>query len=441
VHVPWCVRKCPYCDFNSHPLRGAALPERAYLEALTADLALEAERAAGRPVGSVFLGGGTPSLLSPEAVATILTAARGALALEPGAEVTLEANPGTVDRSRLAAFRAAGVNRLSLGVQSFDDALLARVGRIHTGAEARAAVAAARAAGFANLNLDLMYGLPGQTAAQALADVEAAIALGPEHLSHYQLTLEPGTPFHRDPPALPGEAAVAEIERGCRERLAAAGLERYEVSAFARPGRRCRHNLNYWTFGDYLGIGPGAHGKLTRRVTDVADVRPPADTRPATGPRARACGTCPDHVPAGSSAAVVSADRSAGPHPEPLSDRGERRSPPVAPVAIRRVKRRHPADYLRAAPDNAFCAEAWTLGEADLATEFLLNALRLVEGVPAALFQARTGLDPERIAPALARARVRGLLTWDPKRLQATPLGLEFLDDLVESLAPPRPPP
>ena len=245
VHVPWCVRKCPYCDFNSHPVRGAEIPERAYLAALLADLEAEAAGAAGRAAVSVFFGGGTPSLLAAETVAEILAGIARTVGIASGGEVTLEANPGTIDPARLRELRVAGVNRLSLGVQSFDDRLLEGIGRIHSAREARRAFEQARGVGFENLNLDLMYGLPGQSPAAALADLETALALGPEHLSHYQLTLEPGTPFHRHPPALPGEATIAATERVCRARLAGAGFERYEVSAFARPGARCAHNLNY----------------------------------------------------------------------------------------------------------------------------------------------------------------------------------------------------
>ncbi len=366
VHVPWCVRKCPYCDFNSHPLRGGGLPEREYLGAVLEDLAEEAAGAGGRSLKTVFFGGGTPSLLAPETVARVLEAARLDPGIRPDAEVTLEANPGTVDRGRLTELRAAGVNRLSIGVQSFDDGLLARVGRIHSGREARAAVEAARVAGFENLNLDLMYGLPGQTVALALADVETAVGLGPEHVSHYQLTLEPGTLFHSAPPPLPDDEQVAAVESACRARLADAGYRRYEISAFARPGMECRHNLGYWTFGDYLAVGPGAHGKLTR----------------------------PDGL-----------------------------------RVVRRVRRRHPEDYLRAGAGRRV-AEQRELGRGDLAFEFFLNALRLTDGVPAGLFSERTGLSLDTVAGPLAEARRRGLMTDDPGRLQPTEEGLRFLNDL-----------
>ncbi len=262
VHLPWCVRKCPYCDFNSHAL-ASELPEQAYADALIADLGAEVAYARGRPLVSVFLGGGTPSLFSPGIIERVLSAVRARLALAPDCEVTLEANPGVADAARLAGYRAAGVTRLSLGVQSFDDGCLQRIGRIHRAREAEAAVGAARRAGFQNLNLDLMYGLPGQTPEGALADVARAVALGPAHVSHYQLTLEPGTYFHRHPPALPGEDVTWLMQTRCQSYLGAAGYMQYEVSAYAREGFRSRHNLNYWRFGDYLGIGAGAHGKLT----------------------------------------------------------------------------------------------------------------------------------------------------------------------------------
>lgn len=262
VHLPWCVSKCPYCDFNSHTLRGV-LPEREYVQALLDDLEADAPRVEGRQVGSVFFGGGTPSLFSGGAITTVLDALAGRLMLAADVEVTLEVNPGTVERGRLADYRRAGVNRLSLGAQSFSAGSLQALGRIHGPAEIRAAVAEAQDAGFDNFNLDLMYGLPQQTPAEALADVEAALALTPAHLSHYQLTLEPNTRFHHAPPPLPDEDALWEMEALCRPALETAGFSRYEVSAWARPGRECRHNLAYWRFGDYLGLGAGAHGKLT----------------------------------------------------------------------------------------------------------------------------------------------------------------------------------
>ena len=262
VHLPWCVRKCPYCDFNSHEARGAP-PYRAYVDALLADLEEEAPLAAGREVVSVFFGGGTPSLCPPGEIDRFLEGLRTRATLAPGVEVTLEANPGAIERGRFADFAAAGVNRVSLGVQSFQPRLLAAIGRIHDGAQAHAAIGELAAASIGNFNIDLMYGLPGQDLGEAVADVGLALEAGAPHVSHYQLTLEPGTPFHRRPPPLPDDEAAWSMQEACAERLSSAGLVNYEVSAWALPGRECRHNLNYWRFGDYLGLGAGAHGKLT----------------------------------------------------------------------------------------------------------------------------------------------------------------------------------
>lgn len=263
IHLPWCVRKCPYCDFNSHELRDATPPEDDYVAALLADLEAEAAGAGARTVSSVFMGGGTPSLLSVRAISRLLAGVRTRVPVAADAEVSLEANPGTLDSSRLAGYRQAGVNRLSLGIQSFDARHLRAIGRIHGPDEALRAVALAREAGFDNLNLDLMYGLPDQRPEEAAADLEAAIGLDPPHISRYQLTLEPNTRFAAQPPALPDDEILWAMQRAGESRLAAAGFRQYEVSAYARPGHECRHNRNYWEFGDYLGIGAGAHGKLT----------------------------------------------------------------------------------------------------------------------------------------------------------------------------------
>ncbi|HET8692130.1 MAG TPA: radical SAM family heme chaperone HemW [Steroidobacteraceae bacterium] len=262
VHIPWCVRKCPYCDFNSH-LRPDRLPEADYVAALLADLEGDLDLAAGRPVASVFLGGGTPSLFGVEAIGSLIEGLAQRLPFARGVEVTMEANPGTVEHGRFAGYAAAGVNRVSLGAQSFDAGRLQALGRIHGPDEIGAAVSELAAAGLDNFNLDLMYALPGQTREEALADLEAAIALGPAHLSHYQLTLEPGTAFYHRPPALPDDDDAFAMQEDCQARLAAAGFAQYEVSAYAKAGRQCRHNLNYWRYGDYLGIGAGAHGKAT----------------------------------------------------------------------------------------------------------------------------------------------------------------------------------
>ncbi len=271
VHLPWCLRKCPYCDFNSHEL-GSEVPEERYLDALRADLEAALPLVWGRPIHSVFIGGGTPSLFSPAAVDRLLADIRARLPLAPGAEVTLEANPGTFERERFRAYRDAGVTRLSIGVQSFDDAALRRIGRVHDAAQARAAVAEAAAA-FETFNIDLMYALPGQALAELAADLDVALAFAPPHLSIYHLTVEPNTAFAVRPPALPDEDSASDMLDLIAGRTALAGLGRYEVSAFARPGHRCVHNLNYWQFGDYLGIGAGAHGKLSFPHRVLREVR------------------------------------------------------------------------------------------------------------------------------------------------------------------------
>jgi len=262
VHLPWCVRKCPYCDFNSHAAP-AGLPEEAYVRALLADLAADRDLASGREVGSVFFGGGTPSLFSASAMGRVLDGIASVLPLRGDAEVTLEANPGTIERGRFEDYAAAGINRVSLGAQSFSAAQLQALGRIHGPGDTEAAVRDLERAGIANFNLDLMYALPGQDLDGALADLRRALSLGPAHLSHYQLTLEPGTAFFHRPPVLPDDDTALEMQLACQAELASAGFEHYEVSAYARPGRRCRHNLAYWGYGDYLGLGAGAHGKVT----------------------------------------------------------------------------------------------------------------------------------------------------------------------------------
>lgn len=375
VHVPWCLRKCPYCDFNSHALRGE-LPEADYVDVLLADLGQDVAglRAPG-PLISVFIGGGTPSLLSGGAVSRLLAGVRAGIGLAPDAEVTLEANPGAAEVRRFAAYREAGVNRLSIGAQSLSPWHLERLGRIHGPGEVSAAVAAARAAGFDNLNLDLMYALPGQSLGEARRDLEAAIALDPEHLSYYQLTLEPNTAFHADPPPLPDEDLAAEMQEQGLRLLAAAGYAHYEVSAYARPQRRCRHNLNYWEFGDYLGIGAGAHGKLT--------------------------------------------------------------SPPAGPGRVRRTaKLRHPAAYLDPVNRGRLVSSQRTLGEDDLVLEFAMNALRLGEGFHPDLFEARTGLGAARLWPILERARADGLLAPEGERIRPSTRGGWFLNDLIARFAP-----
>ena len=371
LHLPWCVRKCPYCDFNSYEARGA-LPDRDYVEALLRDLRAEAPLAQGRVVDTVFLGGGTPSLFSGEAIGMLLAGVRAEIGLAADVEITLEANPGAVDAARFAAFRAAGVDRLSIGVQSFREAKLRALGRVHGAAEARTAVATARAAGFDNLNLDLMYGLPDDDVDGGLADLEEALRLKPEHLSWYQLTLEPNTAFERRPPPLPADDAIAELEVRGRVLLAAEGFGRYEISAYAREDFRCRHNLNYWRFGDYLGLGAGAHGKIT--LVDDQELE-------------------------------------------------------------RRVKARNPRTYALSAGAAAATTRERVAAPEQAALEFLLNALRLPDGVGVGVFEARAGQPVAMIAAGRAAAVERGWLVDDAVVLRATPAGLERLNRLLELFA------
>ncbi len=370
IHMPWCLRKCPYCDFNSHQVVGP-LPEQDYVDALLADLDAQLGQATGRghpgrrPLRSVFIGGGTPSLFSGAAVARLLDGVLARCELSTDAEITLEANPGRVDALHLAGYRRAGVNRLSIGVQSLSAPHLKALGRVHSPAQAREAVAKARAAGFDNINLDLMFGLPGQGPAAAAADLDALITLAPEHISYYELTLEPDTALARAAPDRPAPDTVDAMQEQGIARLASAGYARYEVSAFARDGRHCRHNLNYWRFGDYIGIGAGAQGKLTDVVTGQVE---------------------------------------------------------------RRTCKGSPGAYLASADRQS---ERVRLDDADLVLEFALNALRLTAGVAVPSFTARTGLPAARLEPARSRMVAAGLLAPDPARLAATPLGLRFLNDLV----------
>jgi oxygen-independent coproporphyrinogen-3 oxidase len=370
VHFPWCVRKCPYCDFNSHALQGA-LPEDAYLSALLADLGTQAGSVRTRPVRSIFLGGGTPSLFSPDALARLLDGIRAQLVVAADAEITLEANPGTIERGRFADYRGAGITRVSLGAQSFESAHLAALGRIHNATDTLRAVAELGAAGIANFNLDLMYALPRQTLAQALSDLATAIALGPAHLSHYQLTLEPGTLFGARPPAgMPDPDSAADMQLRCQDVLRGAGYAQYEVSAYARPGMQSRHNLNYWRFGDYLGIGAGAHGK-----------------------------------------------------------RSERRGGGL--LVERSTREREPRRYLAGLSAAEAGPSVREVPPAELPFEFMMNALRLLEGFEEREFEQRTGLARTVLEVPLARALARGLIRRDGERWSATPLGFNFLNDLL----------
>lgn len=380
VHVPWCVRKCPYCDFNSHGIgRDAAIPEAAYLEALLDDMAQECALIEPRPLHSIFIGGGTPSLMGPSFYGQLLDALSSRLGFASNIEITLEANPGTVEQARFQGYRAAGINRLSIGVQSFDEGALTALGRIHSGSDARRAADSARQAGFDNFNLDLMHGLPGQTVEAALHDIDQALALSPTHLSWYQLTLEPNTEFYSHPPLLPPEDELCDIQEAGEARLAEGGFTRYEVSAYARSeATRSRHNLNYWHFGDYLGIGAGAHGKLTHRSPDGL-------------------------------------------------------------ALIRRWKTRQPEAYLRRRQDpRGYLAGQREIAQDERGLEFLMNALRLVEGVPTALWSRYTGLDEQALQWQTHAAVARGLLEQSAERIQATPQGLLFLNDLLALCDPDR---
>jgi oxygen-independent coproporphyrinogen-3 oxidase len=368
IHIPWCVRKCPYCDFNSHEGKGA-LPIREYVAALTADLEQDLPLAWGRGVHSVFFGGGTPSLFPPSAIADILDACSARLRFAPGAEITMECNPGTAEHGRFEEYLKAGVNRVSFGIQSFDDGCLQALGRIHDSHEAEAAVKLAQDAGVANINLDLMYALPGQTLAMALHDVERAIALQPQHLSHYQLTLEPNTVFAARPPeGIPQEDESWDMQERCIDAMAAAGYAQYEVSAYAQPGRQCAHNLNYWRFGDYLGIGAGAHGKLTLGATE--EIR-------------------------------------------------------------RRWKVKNPRDYLAGAGGPASIGGDDAIAPAQRPFDYMLNALRLVEGFALRDFESRTGLGREAIAKQLRAASERGWLEVGEERVVPTELGRRFTNDVI----------
>ncbi|MBS0444448.1 MAG: oxygen-independent coproporphyrinogen III oxidase-like protein [Proteobacteria bacterium] len=369
VHLPWCLKKCPYCDFNSHERRGE-LDVARYLDALAADLEAALPFVWGRRVASIFIGGGTPSLFAPDEIDRLIASIRARLPLEAGCEITLEANPGTFERERFRGYRAAGVTRLSIGVQSFSDRHLEAIGRVHDGAQARAAVEEARAA-FETWNIDLMYALPGQSPAELASDLDIALGYRPPHLSVYHLTIEPNTWFAKHPPAVPDDDAAADMLDLIVARTAAAGLERYEVSAYAQPGHRCRHNLNYWQFGDYLGIGAGAHGKLS----------------------------FPHRV-------------------------------------VRQIRYRDPVAYMTQALAGRAIAQDDEVARNELAFEFMLNALRLLDGFEFARFTERTGLPLTAIQAGLAEAEQRGLLVRDYARAWPTPHGIDFLNDLQAIFLP-----
>ena len=369
IHFPWCEKKCPYCDFNSHQVKDGVqgFDEERYIKALITDLETELPRIWGRQVHSIFIGGGTPSLLSPTGMNDLLSAIRARVNLEPGAEITMEANPGSVEADKFAAFAKSGINRVSLGIQSFQDEQLKALGRIHNGEEAKQAIAIA-VENFKSVNIDLMYGLPNQSLAAAKADIETALSFKTPHLSLYNLTLEPNTYFANFPPKLPSEDEIDAIFEQNLELLTAAGYKRYEVSAYAKKDQECKHNLNYWRFGDYIGIGAGAHGKIS----------------------------FPDKV-------------------------------------TRQVRERHPETYMQAmeSKGNALI-ESRDVSAKDLPFEFMLNTLRLTDGVETKTFSERTGLPLHVISKGLEEASKKGLLSENPTALKATDLGLRYLNNLQE---------
>jgi len=365
IHLPWCTRKCPYCDFNSH--QAETIPKQEYIEALLNDLEQDLPLVWGRPVETIFIGGGTPSLFSAAAIDSLMSGLRALLNFAPAIEITMESNPGSADAANYRGYRRAGVNRLSIGVQSFNGRNLQVLGRVHDADEALRAFAMARAAGFENINLDLMFGLPAQSVDEASDDVERAIELGPEHISHYQLTIEPNTLFHHDPPpGMPDNDLSWEQQSVCQSLLESNGYRQYEVSAYSRGEKRCEHNMNYWQFGDYLGIGAGAHGKITLA--------------------------------------------------------GENR-------VIRRIRQRQPRAYLEQGGRGTITSET-TLDEEDLLFEFMLNALRLKHGFRSRLFRDNTGLPLNSLLPGLELARDKGLVVFNREKIIPTTLGFCHLNDL-----------
>jgi len=373
IHLPWCVKKCPYCDFNSHEARDA-IPEKEYIDALLKDLSQEMPSVWGRTFSSVFIGGGTPSLFSADAIHSLMSGVRALTGLAPSAEVTMEANPGAIDAARFHEFRGAGINRLSIGIQSFNDDQLTRLGRVHSAKEAHQAIDVARGAGFDNLNLDLMFGLPEQSPQQALQDLLEALEHKPEHLSYYELTLEPNTQFAKYPPSLPNDDVRWEMQQAALDTLRGAGFARYEVSAWSRPGRESHHNMNYWLFGDYLGIGAGAHGKVS-----FAD-----------------------------------------------SNR-----------IVRRWKQKHPATWMAANDENRLGGEHEIALE-DTGLEVMMNALRLRHGFALVDFTTHTGLSIQPWLGAIQVGIERGLLHRDAGRLCATERGFELRNEVFALFMPPE---
>ncbi|MET0535872.1 MAG: radical SAM family heme chaperone HemW [Steroidobacter sp.] len=372
VHMPWCVRKCPYCDFNSHAAP-EHVPQAQYIDTLLQDLESDLAAVQQRPLTSIFFGGGTPSLFEPEQIGRLLEGVRRRIAFADAIEITLEANPGTIEHGRFSGYRDAGINRVSLGAQTFNEEQLRLLGRIHGQHDIARAVEELRQAGIDNFNLDLMYGLPAQTLPQALQDLESALALQPTHLSHYQLTLEPGTVFYHRPPPLPDPDDSWQMQIECQELLASRGFEQYEVSAYAREGRQSRHNLNYWRFGDYLGIGAGAHGKFT--MLDGQAI-------------------------------------------------------------VRTTRVRQPREYMTRAADRRV-VEVREVETGDLPFEFMLNALRLIDGFSEVEFQSRTGLPFTTVTSTIESARQKGLMEQDePAHWRPTVSGQRFLNDLQELFLP-----
>lgn len=367
IHIPWCVRKCPYCDFNSHAANGS-LPEREYIDALLSDLEQESYLTENRAIETIFIGGGTPSLFSPESIERLLTGVKNYISVDEEAEITLEANPGALETGKFAEFSAAGINRVSIGVQSFQNHALQRLGRIHQAKDAFRAAEQAHAAGLENFNLDLMFGLPGQTPEHALKDLQNAVSLEPAHISWYQLTLEPNTAFHHSPPIdIPTDETCWEIQQQGQEFLAEHSYNQYEISAYARK-QPCKHNLNYWQFGDYIGIGAGAHAKITSCQNDSI---------------------------------------------------------------TRTAKIKHPNDYLLQAGTQNRISTTQHLSQEDLILEFMMNTLRLTEGFESALFEQRTGLYLENINKQLQQAMDKDLLSFSGERIKPTTLGKRFLNDLI----------
>lgn len=369
VHIPWCVRKCPYCDFNSHQA-AEEIPERAYVAALIADIKADLHWVQGRKLHTIFFGGGTPSLFSAAGISEIINAAEQLIGFEPNIEITLEANPGTVEEQRFHDFYQAGVNRLSIGVQSFADRHLERLGRIHNGAQALSAIDTARSVGFDNFNIDLMHGLPDQSQIEAEADIQMAMDQGAQHISWYQLTIEPNTEFYSRPPLLPNDDRLADIQHAGMCLLQENGFAQYEVSAFALAHKESLHNLNYWQFGDYLGIGAGAHGKITL-VNDQS--------------------------------------------------------------VIRTTKTRQPDNYL--ARVGSALAQNKAIANDEMALEFMMNGLRLKQGVPAEYLSPRTGLAPSSIEKQLRSLQSQGLIEMDSAQYRTTPLGYQFLNTVLQSFS------